>query len=252
MKRVGPAVLTLAALAATAFAYEPLSHYTVQTIEGWKVYVHNGLLGKGEHAEVGTQALKKLQIDLAAVKTLVPDRPLEELLKVPIWLEVDTTNGPHGRTPVFHYHPGADWLKKMDFHPAKHQCVEFSRAAAYANRAHREVGVVFHELAHAYHDRVLGFDDPEVLAAYNRAVAGTAYPPRDWARSNKTEFFCAVTQRYFGHQEERDQLKERDPQVVELLKRIWGEPKRVPPPPPPRPEKKRRETAADGKKEPAD
>ena len=240
MKPAFRAVLALLALAATAVAYEPTSHYTIQTIEGWKVYVNNALLGNAEHAEVGAKALKKLQADLAAVKTLVPDRPLKELLKVPIWLEVDTTNGPHGRTPAFHYHPGADWLKKMDFHPDKHQCVEFSRAAAYAGRPSREAGVVLHELAHAYHDRVLGFDDPEILAAYKRAVAGTAYPARDWARSNHKEFFCAVTQRYFGPQEQRDELKERDPDVAKLLNRIWGEPKRVPAPPPPKPEKKSR------------
>ena len=217
---------------ATASAYEPTSHYTIEKIEGWKVYVNNGLLGKGQHAKVGAQALKKLTADLATIKTWVPDRPLKELLKVPIWLEVDTTDGPHGRTPVFHYHPGKDWLKKMDFHPEKHKCVEFSRAAAYVGRKDRSVQVVLHELAHGYHDRVLGFDHPKIRAAHKRAVAGTAYPPRDWARSNKEEFFCAVTQRYFGTKEQRDQLKERDPDVVKLLKRIWGRPKAFPKPPP--------------------
>ena len=240
MKPAPCAVLAWLALAATAVAYEPTSHYTIQTIEGWKVYVNNALLGKAAHADVGAKALKKLQVDLAAIKTLVPNRPLKELLKVPIWLEVDTTNGPHGRTPAFHYHPGAGWLKKMDFHPDKHKCVEFSRAAAYAGRPSREAGVVLHELAHAYHDRVFGFDDPEILAAYKRAVAGTAYPPRDWARSNEKEFFCAVTQRYFGPQVQRDELQQRDPDVVKLLQRLWGKPKRVPAPPPPKPEKKRK------------
>ncbi len=219
-------------LAATASAYEPTSNYTIKKIEGWKIYVNHGLLGEGQHAETGAPALKKLQADLAMIKTWIPDRPLKELLKVPIWLEVDTTHGPHGRTPVFHYHPGLDWLVKMDFHPQKHRCVEFSRAASYVGRKDRSVQVVLHELAHGYHDRVLSFDHPKIAAAYKRAVAGTAYPPRDWARSNKEEFFCAVTQRYFGTKEQRDQLKERDPGVVKLLKRIWGKPKAYPKDPP--------------------
>ena len=228
MKIAGFTVLALVALAAAAFAYEPTSNYTIQDIEGWKVYVNNGLLGEGSHAEVGAEALKKLKRDLAKVKTWIPEGPLEELVKVPIWLEVDTTNGPHGRTPVFHYHPGKDWLEKMDFHPGKHQCVEFSRAASYVGRGDRSVRTVLHELTHGYHDRVLGYDNPEIMAAYKRAVAGTAYPQRDWARSNAQEFFCAVTERYFGSEKERAQLKERDPDVVKLLKRIWGEPRAVP------------------------
>ena len=228
MKLAGVTFLASLTLAAAASAYEPTSNYTIRKIEGWKVYVNNGLLDGGEHAEVGAPALKKLKCDLAVIKTWIPDAPLKDLLKVPIWLEVDTTNGPHGRTPVFHYHPDKDWLEEMDFHPGKHKCVEFSRAASYVGRGDRSVQVVLHELAHGYHDRVLGFDDPEILAAYKRAVAGTAYPPRDWARSDEKEFFCAVTQRYFGKKEERDQLKERDPAVAKLLKRIWGEPKAAP------------------------
>jgi len=240
-------VLALVAFAATGFAYEPTSNYTVQDIEGWKVYVNNGLLGEGRSAEVGAKALKKLKSDLAKVKTWIPEGPLKELVKVPIWLEVDTTNGPHGRTPVFHYHPGKDWLEKMDFNPEKHQCVEFSRAAAYAARGDRSVRTVLHELTHGYHDRVLGYDNPEILAVYRRAVAGTAYPPRDWARSNVHEFFCAVTERYFGTEEERAQIKERDPDVVNLLKRVWGEPPVVPEAPAVKTDTERRETPAEEK-----
>ncbi|MGB2755902.1 MAG: hypothetical protein WBD75_06560 [Phycisphaerae bacterium] len=79
---------------------------------------------------------------------------------------------------MFHYHPDKDWLEKMDFHPGKHKCVEFSRAANYVAAGDRSVRTVLHELAHGYHDRVLGFDEPEILAAYKKAVAGTAYPRR--------------------------------------------------------------------------
>jgi len=227
MKISGFAVLALVTFAAAGFAYEPTSNYSIQNIEGWKVYVNNGLLGEGRDAEVGTEALKKLKSDLAAIKKRVPEDPLQELVKVPIWLEVDTTNGPHGKTPVFHYHPYKEWLEKMDFNPEKHRCVEFSRAADYVAAGDRSVRTVLHELTHGYHDRVLGYDNPEILAAYRRAVEGTAYSRRDWARSNAQEFFCAVTERYFGTEKERAELQERDPDVVKLLKRIWGEPRAV-------------------------
>ena len=245
MKVAGFAVFALVALAAAGFAYEPTSNYTIRNIEGWKVYVNNGLLGEGSYAEVGAEALKKLKKDLATMKKWIPEGPLQEVVKVPIWLEVDTTNGPHGRTPVFHYHPGRDWLVKMDFNPEKHQCVEFSRAANYVAKGDRSVRTVLHELTHGYHDRVLGYNNPEILAAYKRAVEGTAYPQRDWARSNAQEFFCAVTERYFGTEKERAELRERDPDVVNLLKRIWGEPPAVPEAPAVKPDTERQETAAE-------
>ena len=226
MKLTTLALFASLVLAAAAPAYEPTSNYTIKNVEGWKVYVNNGLLGKGKHADVGAKCLKKLKEDLADVKARIPDRPLKELLKVPIWLEVDTTNGPRGRTPTFHYHPGIGWLKKMDFNPEKHQCVEFSRAAAYAGRG--KSSVVLHELAHGYHNRVLGFNDPRILAAYKKAVAGKSYRPRDWARSNHKEFFCAVTQRYFGRKDERERLQKEDPGIVKIMKQIWGQPKSYP------------------------
>lgn len=223
-----PLAVALLAVAAAAEAYEPTSHYTVKNIEDWKVYVHNDLLPGGKHVETGAAALRRLKGDMIEVKRWVPDRPLKKLLKVGIWLEVDSTNGPHGRTPTFHYHPHMDWLKKMDFHPGKHKCVEYSRAQALAgrdNKKKRSSKTLLHELAHAYHDQILTFDDPEIMAAYRRCVQGTAYPERDWVKSNHKEFFAGVTTRYFGTEEERKALVERDPILAKKLREIWGKPK---------------------------
>jgi len=226
MKIAPVALLCSLSVASAASAYEPTSHYTVRNMSGWKVYVNNGLLGDGEHAEIGARAVEKMERDLAVIKTWVADRPLKELLKVPIWLEVDTTNGPHGRTPTFHYHPGLDWLKKMDFHPGKHKCVEFSRAESYVRSKERGIWIMMHELAHAYHDRVLGFDNPEIIAAHRKAIAGGKYPPNDWViRANYKEYFAGVCTRYFESAEARKLLKERDPDVFKILVRAWGEPK---------------------------
>ena len=225
MKIASLAFLFPLSVALAASAYEPTSHYTVRDMSGWKVYVNNGLLGDGQHAEIGARAVEKMEEDLAVIKTWVADRPLAELLKAPIWLEVDTTNGPHGRTPTFHYHPGLDWLNEMDFHPDKHKCVEFSRAESYV-RSNRGIWIMMHELAHAYHDRVLGFDDPEIIAAHEKAIAGGKYPPNDWViRANYKEYFAGVCTRYFESAEARKLAEERDPDVFKILVRVWEEPK---------------------------
>jgi hypothetical protein len=147
-------------------------------------------------------------------------------LKVTIWLEVDSTRGPHGHTSGYQYHPGLDWLVDMDFNPDKHKCVEFGNAASLAKRpGDSTVTVLLHEMAHAYHDQVLTFDHEEVKAAHQRAVEGDAYPQNDWVKSDHKEFFAGVTTRYFGTMEERVALVVRDPILAGVLVEIWGKPK---------------------------
>ncbi len=205
--------------------YEPTSSYTVKDLAGWKVYVRNSLLPGGENAETGTEAIDRLTDAMLRLKTWIPAGPLARLLEVKIWLEWDSTNGPWGRTSGYQYHPGRDWLLDMDFNPEKHKCVEFGNTVSLAKRApDSTVSVLLHELAHAYHDQVLTFEDPDVLAAYQRCVEGTAYPERDWVKSNHKEFFAGGTTRYFGTQEEREALGERDPVLEEFLQKTWGTP----------------------------
>ena len=217
--------------------YEPTSHYTIMNMEGWKVYVNKALLPGGAHAEMGAKAIERLRGDMVLVKHWVADEPLAKLLKVGIWLELDSTNGPHGRTPVFHYHPFLGWLKKMDFHPGKHKCVEYSRAASLVKnrRGKATAKILLHELAHAYHDQILSFNDPDILAAHKRAREGGKHPKNDWVvRANHKEFFAGVSTRYFGTKEEREALVERDPILLKKLQKVWGKPKAYMDSPPPK------------------
>jgi hypothetical protein len=209
----------------SAGVYEPFSNYDTRKVQGWQMIIHKKLLPGGEHAETGAAALKNLDEAMVRLKTWMPAEPLARLLKVKIWLEVDSTNGPHGRTSAYQYHPGLDWLVDMDFHPRKHKCVEFGNAASLAKRPpDRTVTVLLHELAHAYHDQVLSFDHPGIKAAYKRAVEGTAYPPNDWVKSDHKEFFAGVTTRKFGNKMERSALVRRDKVLAGLLDEIWGKP----------------------------
>ena len=216
--------------------YEPTSHYTIMNMEGWKVYVNKALLPGGAHDKMGAKAIERLRGDMVLVKHWVADEALAKLQKVGVWLELDSTNGPHGRTPTFHYHSYLGWLQKMDFHPGKHKCVEYSRAASLAG--HRRGGsaqILLHELAHAYHDQVLSFNDRDILAAHKRAREDGKYPKNDWVvRANHKEFFAGVTTRYFGRKEERQALVKRDPILLKKLQKVWGKPKAYMDSPPPK------------------
>ena len=225
--RVLMAAAALAAVAANAATYEPTSHYAVMEIEGWQVYVHRDLLPAGTQREIGEPALKQLKYGLAKMRQMVADKPLEKLQKVKIWLEVDSTHGKHGRTAAYQYHPDLDWLEKMDFNPGKHKCVEFGTAAGLAKRSDlRSAQVTMHELAHAYHDQVLGFDNADVLAAHKRAREEGKYPANDWVvKADHKEFFAGVTTRYFESEKARKELVDRDPVFARKLEEYWGKPK---------------------------
>jgi acetyl esterase/lipase len=207
--------------------YEPDSHYTLKNIEGWKVNVNNGLLPGGRLAATGAKALAGLKSHMAKLKQMVQPAGIAKFQAVTLWLEVDSTNGPHRRTSAYQYHPGLGWLKKMDFNPKKVKCVEYGNAASLARRSfNRGVTVLLHEYAHAYHDQILNFNHPEVLAAHKRAREEGKYPPGDWVvRANHKEFFAGVTTRYHGTKVEREALVKRDPILAKLLLKIWGKPK---------------------------
>ncbi|MCP5519997.1 MAG: exo-alpha-sialidase [Verrucomicrobiales bacterium] len=94
--------------------------------------------------------------------------------------------------------------------------------------------VILHELAHAYHDQVLGFDNPEILAAYERAKAAGSYENvllytgervRHYGLTDHKEYFAEGTEAYFYRNDfypfVRAELKEHDAALHDLLKQIW-------------------------------
>ena len=95
--------------------------------------------------------------------------------------------------------------------------------------------VALHELAHAYHDQVLGFDDPEIKAAFEQAKKSGAYEKvlahnhrevKHYALSNHKEYFAESTEAYLGVNDfypfVRAELKVHDPKMFSLLEKIWG------------------------------
>lgn len=205
----------------------PASQYVPRTIEGWEVRVNRALLGA--KAEVGEAALKLLEAKLYEITRLVPEKPLAELRKVPIWLGVD--DGPNDRAQ---YHPSADWLTKHRFNPEKAKGVEIGNAARFLKTAREQPAMVLHELAHAYHDRVLGFGHPGIQAAWREAKKSGAYDSvlrisgmkeRHYALTDPQEYFAEGSEAYFGTNDfypfVRAELRQHDPGLFRLLEELW-------------------------------
>jgi hypothetical protein len=203
----------------------------VKDIEGWTVYVDPQML-EGDHAEAGARALSMLANHLQRIAILVPTDQLEKMRKLEIWIEHH-----HPELGAMQYHPDAGWLTSHGYDPRLAKKVHICRAAALLSREQmlKHPAVVLHELAHAYHDQVLGFDDPRVMEAYTKAMDAGIYDEvllytgrkvRHYGASNHKEYFAEATEAYFYRNDffpfVRAELKEHDPILHDRLQQIWG------------------------------
>jgi dipeptidyl-peptidase-4 len=115
--------------------------------------------------------------------------------------------------------------------------VHITRAASLLELHHmlKHPMVVLHELAHAYHDEVLGFDDPRIIAAYKQAMDKGLYDKvltytgrevEAYAATNEKEYFAEATEAYFYRNDFYPflgaELKRHDPVGYDLMVEIWG------------------------------
>ena len=206
--------------------------HLIRDVEGWQVHVDIALL-QGEAEPVGRQALRNLSNKLYDVKQVVPADKIKELQKVPIYLDHRHKLG------AMQYHPGAGWLRGNGYDPAMVKAVHIPRAQGLINaiKRNRQPWVILHELAHAYHDRVIGFDHEPIIQAYDRVVAAKIYESvllidgkdvRHYALSNHKEFFAEMTECYFATNDfypfVRAELKQYDPRTYKMLSEVWGPP----------------------------
>jgi hypothetical protein len=208
----------------------PTSH-TQRDIEGWAVHIDDRLLAAADK-ELGDHALRILANRLYDIKHLLPADKVARLQKVPLW--IDKT---HGKLRPAQYHPSADWLKGHGYSTALAKCVHIPVAADFASASHQRIQPwsVLHELAHAYHNQVLGFDDAEIKAAWARFRDSGKYKSvlhingnntAHYGLTNPMEFFAEMTETYFGQNDfypfNRAELQRDEPEIFKLLAKIWG------------------------------
>ncbi len=225
-------VSTLGGDSALAADKKPLpTAHSNHNIEGWTVRVDDRLL-KGEHATVGARALKLLEARLVAIAVVVPERSLEKLRGITIDLDLD-----YGDLRAMQYHPDAGWLKAHGYSEQLAKCVHIPEVSDLLSPSEnvRMPWVVLHELAHGYHDQVIGFDEPRVTAAWKnfrdsgkyKSVLTTFGKMREhYGLTNQKEFFAEMTECYFGSNDfypfVAGELKQAEPEIFDLLADIWG------------------------------
>ena len=198
------------------------------------------LLGTGDQQEEATTliegAVSTLEetVDgkdarLLEVTRTVPAKALAALREVELWMDVDYEGVPGGV-----YHPSRRWLVDHGYDPALARCIQFGNARNFLSWSFSQPSMVLHELAHAYHHQVLGYDEPTLLAAYERAEASGDYDEvlryggareRAYAMNNVQEYFAELTEAYFGtndfHPFVKPELRVHDPEGFAAVESLW-------------------------------
>ena len=210
-----------------AGAYAPTSEYVDDWRQDWKIKIHKELLA--DHKTECEAALRLLDDQLYRITRVVPEPALGQLRETPIWVEWQSD-----KFPCMCYHVSLDWLRENGVNPEKAQSVELANVKNFLDWSHDQPWMVFHELAHAYHDRVLGFQNEEIEAAYQLAKTSTRYENvlhirgntvRHYALENAGEYFAEISESYFGVNDffpfVRPELKETDRPGYEMLEKLW-------------------------------
>ncbi|MEM1296724.1 MAG: metallopeptidase [Verrucomicrobiota bacterium] len=225
-------LLLVAAAGLHAEASEPQFDPVIQELEGWKVHVDPALL-TDDPASEERRSLRMLENHLNFIALLVPEDRLVELRTCEIWIERE-----HPSLKNMQYHPGKQWLIDHGHDPrlTKKVHIPVARQLIARHQLLKHPMVVLHELAHAYHDQILGFDEARIKAAYEAAKKAGKYRNvllyngrrvLHYGMTNPKEYFAEGTEAYFNRNDfypfVRAELKEHDPGFHEVLVEIWGD-----------------------------
>ncbi|MCY3020412.1 MAG: hypothetical protein NTW87_15440 [Planctomycetota bacterium] len=208
--------------------FDPTSAYRPHSLQGFtNVLVNEKLLAE---AELSKAVLAELDHQLYQVTRKVPPKALAELQKVKIWVELTDKN-----EKCMCYHPSVEWLRGHGYNPEKAKSVELGHAKNFVAWTQHQPYMVLHELAHAYHHQVLGYDYPPIKAAFKKAVESKSYESvvnyegkhvRHYALSNDQEYFAECTEAFFGTNDfypfVRGELMVHDPDIFKVLVEAWN------------------------------
>jgi hypothetical protein len=204
----------------------PLAGYATRELEGWRVHVEARVAADPR----GERALELLRVKLFDIARVVPEPALAKLREVPLWFSLDDS-----ACTCACYHISPDWLAEHGHAREKAKGVEICSLERFERWTLDQPSMVLHELVHAYHDRVLGVDEPRIVAAYERVKASGRFDSvlrcqggkeRHYALNNCQEFLAEMTEAWFGVNDYwpfvRAEVGEFDPETAELLRAVWG------------------------------
>ncbi|HEX4589538.1 MAG TPA: hypothetical protein VH120_06395, partial [Gemmataceae bacterium] len=239
----------LAALATGSLAYGAEipggtpDGYERREMEGFTVYINKEVF-KHPVDRFGRHPLTVLERELNDLRRILVPRIVSVLQEAPVWAEWDRTSRWMPNALALYYHRGSESvLREHDIDERKSGCIEVLSLRILGEQ--RSPGtalqqiVILHEMAHAVQDRMIGWDNPELLATFQQAVERKLYDEvndrfgrrtRAYARSSPAEYFAEVSCafldscNYFPFN--YSQLQGYDPAGFAFVERVWKHPER--------------------------
>jgi hypothetical protein len=196
------------------------------TLHGFPVMLDRRLRADGDLCGA---VLAELENQYYQIGRALPRTALGALRDVVTWVEAES------QTLCMAYHPSREWLLAHEFNSDFAGGIEVGHPRNFLAWTREQPWMVLHELAHAYHDRVLSVSHPELLDSYKKAKESKKYDSilhvngrrqRHYAMENVNEYFAELSEAYFGTNDMypfvRGELSEFDPEAFALLGRLWG------------------------------
>ncbi|EAY24858.1 VHL beta domain-containing protein [Microscilla marina] len=217
---------------------QSLSDYKIHNLSGFQVYVQKTALT--QHPHFTKQAVSLLKQKLLTISKLPLKRPAEKHLKtVRIFMDWSANT-----QKAAQYHISKQWLMNNGYIPEMAKAVHISSIQNFVNWSKQnQPEMILHELAHAYHDQVLGDGHKGIKQAYDKAMKLKLYESvgydagngskvtkaKAYGANNHHEYFAELTEAFFGKNDyypfTRKDLKFHDPKAYALLTKIWQDKK---------------------------
>lgn len=224
--------LTLAWLSVYTARAEDSPSYRYSTVEmdGWAVLVQDKLEAD---AELAAPVMRLLRVKLWEISSRLPTDVVERLKQVPIRMHLDREGCPGGV-----YHPSPEWLREHNFPTEWARGVEFGNARNFLSWTRTQPAMVLHELSHAWHHQVLGYERADIKDAFknvqdskslDQVLYVTGGLQRAYALNNEMEFFAEMSEAWWATNDfypfVRAEIQDGFPGIPGLMDACWKMPK---------------------------
>jgi hypothetical protein len=208
------------------------AEFQTASVRGWTVILER-TLSEGNRP-LANRAMATMEQQFDAIVGVLPADAVSELRQVPVWISRQSGSPRSGQ-----YHWSAEGARQAGEDPRKEGGVDFTNVVDLIEVSEWEQPwVVLHELAHAWHHRVLGESNGMVRNAYESAKRSGSYESvkhiggammRHYALENEREYFAELTEAYFGRNDfypfNREELRKHDPTGYRMIEAAWRLPR---------------------------
>ena len=202
---------------------------------GWSLHIHPALLE--DSPEKVETAVRLLAVQLGEIHDKLPPAVVRKLQQVPLYFSPKYPNSRGGAE----YHPDSGWLIRNGRDARMASSIEFTNIDNFEAETVRMPNFALHELAHAYHHRVLpgGYGNAAIRERFDAVNASGIYSnverwfgngrpntfEKAYAMSSPMEYFAETTEAYFSRNDffpfDKDELLRHDPEMAAVLTRLW-------------------------------